>query len=79
LAGLERVVHVGVGGVGALGGVGPAEQDVYGYATMRVFTDRQLRWDTAADKQTAPGTDYALRFIDAEWNQINHNLDDVTR
>lgn len=53
--------------------------DVYGFATMRVFTDRQLRWDTAADKRTAPGTDYALRFMDAEWNQINHNLDDVPR
>jgi hypothetical protein len=54
-------------------------EDVYGYATTRVFTDKQLRSKTAADMRAGRGFDYALRILDAEWNRVNHNLEEAAR
>jgi len=53
--------------------------DVYGYATTRVFTDKQLRSETAADRRAGRGSEYALRILDAEWNRVNHDLEEVNR
>jgi hypothetical protein len=53
--------------------------DVYGYATTRVFTDKQLRSETAADRLAGRGFEYALRILDAEWNRVNHDLEETTR
>jgi hypothetical protein len=57
----------------------PWPADVYGYATTRVFTDKQLRAETTADMRAGNGFEYALRILDAEWNRVNHNLEDLSR
>lgn len=51
--------------------------DVYTFATTSVFTDKQLRVQTAADVRSGRGFDYAVRLLDAEWNRINLHLEDL--
>lgn len=50
--------------------------DVYAFAMTRVFTDKQLLNATAADT-TVGGFDYAIKLMDAEWNRVNHALEEL--
>src|SRR5262249_35165639 len=52
---------------------------VYGYAITRVFTDKQLRSETAANQIAGRGLAYARRILDPEWNRVNHNLQEAAQ